>query len=85
MPKGAKQGEGGKEAKRRVFAMCQLLGWAPTDKDSSDAGALWWYAVTRFAPDLAVPITPMMWGKVATTIHGIDVCGADALFKKASA
>lgn len=85
MPKGFKQGEGGKEAKRRVFAMCELLGWAPPDKDASDAGALWWYAVTQFAPDLATPITPMMWGKVATTIRGVDVGNADALFKRANA
>ena len=85
MPKGSKQGEGGKEAKRRVFAMCQMLGWAPTDRDASDAGALFWYACTRYAPDLAAPITPMMWGKVATTIRGVDVGGAEALFKRASA
>lgn len=76
---------GGQEAKRRVFAMCQLLGWNPTDKDSSDAGALWHYAVTRFAPDLAPPITPMMWAKVATRIGNVDVGSADALFRRPSA
>jgi hypothetical protein len=85
MPKGSKQGEGGKEAKRRVFAMCELLGWNPPDRDAADAGALWWYGVTRFAPDLAAPITPMMWGKCATTIRGVDVGGAETLFKKACA
>lgn len=66
MPKDSKQGEGGKEAKRRVFEMCRLLNWNPTDRDASDAGALWWYAVTRYAPDLAAPITNMMHAKVAT-------------------
>lgn len=85
MPKGSKQGEGGKEAKRRVFAMCELLGWHPTDRDAGDAGALWHYACTRYAPDLAAPITPMMWGAVATTIRGVDVGAAEALFARASA
>jgi len=85
MPKGSKQGEGGKEAKRRVFEMCRLLNWAPTDRDAADAGALFWYACTRYAPDLAVPITSMMHAKVATAIRGVEVGAAGALFNRASA
>lgn len=76
---------GSQEAKRRVFAMCELLGWRPTDKDSSDAGALWHYAVTKFAPDLAPPITPLMWAKCATTVRGVDVGNGDSLLKRARA
>lgn len=56
---------GGDEAKRLAFAMCGLLGWAPTDRDSSDAGALWWYAVAKMT-NLGPPITPAMHAEVAT-------------------
>ena len=85
MPKGSPKGAGSKEAKRRVFEMCRLLGWAPTDRDASDAGALFWYACTRYAPNLAAPITSIMHAKVATTIRGVDIGGAEALFKRARA
>lgn len=73
---------GGQEAKRRAFDMCRLLGWSPTDRDSSDAGALWWHGVTKVRPKLSPPITPMMHAKVATTIRGVDVGAAESLFKK---
>lgn len=86
MPKGSKQGEGGDEAKRRVFEMCKLLGWSPTDQNSSDAGACWFRGCKLIAPNLLPVITPMMCDRVKTPGVGLDA-GADPekFFKKASA
>jgi len=63
----------GPEAKRRAKEMCSLLGWEVADRDQADAAALYYYAGCELAPNLMVPITPMMWSKVATTVAGEDL------------
>lgn len=75
---------GGEEAKRRVMAMCRLLGWTPSDDNAGDAAAVWWHACTIHAPDAAQVITPLMWGKCAARIKGIEI-DPESLFKKATA
>ena len=63
------------EAKRRAFEMCKLIGWSPTTRDEGDAGCIHYYGSALLAPRLAPVVTPMMWGKVATTIAGVDLLG----------
>ena len=66
------------EAKRRAFEMCKLLGWSPSNRDEGDAGCVHYYGSIILAPRLAPVVTPMMWGKVATTIAGVEIFGAAA-------
>lgn len=68
----------GAEAKRRCFAMCNMLDWSPNNRDESDAGAVWYWAATQLDPNNAPIVTPMMQAKCATTIGGVDV--GDDLF-----
>ena len=63
------------EAKRRAFEMCKLLGWSPSNRDEGDAGCIHYYGSVLLAPRLAPVVTPMMWGKVATTIAGVELLG----------
>jgi hypothetical protein len=56
-----------KVAKLQVLRMCKALGWSPRNDDEADAGAVWWYACTQFAPKFYQPITPMLQQKVASS------------------
>lgn len=71
----------GAEAKRRAFEMCKLLGWAPENRDESDAACVHYSAMLGEAPRLAPIITPMMQGQIATRIGGVDM-GDDLSFLK---
>lgn len=71
----------GAEAKRRCFEMCKTIGWAPENRDESDAGCVFYWGACQIAPNLAPVITPMMQNRVATTIGGVDIGDAESLFK----
>jgi hypothetical protein len=75
---------GGQEAKRRVMAMCRLLGWSPNDDNAGDAAALWHYAGTRHAANYTAIITPMMWDRCAAKI-GRNEVDPKSIFKKVPA
>ena len=46
-------------AKRRVFAMCQRLGWEPADDNAADALAAWSYGCALVHPITALQTTPL--------------------------
>lgn len=50
----------GETAKREARRMCRALGWEPPSLDAADAGALWWYGCTLWAPKLAPPVSPLL-------------------------
>lgn len=72
------------EAKRRAFEMCKLLNWSPTNRDEGDAGCVHYYGSIILAPRLAPVVTPMMWGKIASTIAGVEILGdaAERILRK---
>ena len=70
----------GHEAKRRVREMCRLLDWQTRNDNESDAGAIFWWASTREALNLAPVITPMMQQQCANIVGGADM--SDAIFSK---
>lgn len=73
----------GPEAKRRCFEMSKLIGWEPHNRDESDAMAVWHFATLQVDPHRAAIITPMMQGKIASTIAGIQIDDPSFLLKKA--
>lgn len=50
------------EAKQRVFARCEMLGWNPDNTDESDAGAIWAWMVHQVRPDVAPRVEPLFLG-----------------------
>jgi hypothetical protein len=73
----------GPEAKRRSFEMCKLIGWHPSNRDESDAGAIWFHGVSQLAPHLLPRITPMDQAAIAMRIGGVEIDDPTGLFKKA--
>ncbi len=50
----------GDTAKRQARDTCRALGWNPPSLDAADAGALWWWACSQWAPDLTPPVHPLL-------------------------
>lgn len=55
----------GEIAKLRALEMCRAIGWPANTPDEADAGALYWYALSKEAPNLAPLISPMLQHQVA--------------------
>ena len=55
------------EAKRKVWAMCEMLGWTAADDNAADALALWSYTAGLINPASALKTTPLFstWEDVA--------------------
>lgn len=55
------------EAKRQVWATCQMLGWSAEDDNCADALALWSYTAGLINPASALATTPLFssWEDVA--------------------
>ena len=60
-----------KAAKRRVLAMCSLLGWEAENDNEGDAGCIWHYGVAISSPRLAARIHGGLHAKAATIAAGV--------------
>jgi len=49
-----------KDPKKRSKAMCEALGWSPSNTDEADAGAVWWFGCSQIAPNLVQPIPDLL-------------------------